>query len=92
MSSRRRGHVRRRGAGWCIVYDEPTPGRRATGTPRARRRQRWVSGFPTRAAAEVELRRVIATIDDGTYVDPHRKLKYPDALVDAYRVVGPRIW
>lgn len=60
-----RGHVRRRGASWSIVYDE---GRGEDG----KRRQRWRGGFATKKTAEEELRRVLRSLDTGDYVTPER--------------------
>ncbi len=60
-----RGHVRKRGPSWAIVYDE---GRDENG----KRRQRWRGGFPTKKAAEEELRRVLRSLDTGDYVTPER--------------------
>lgn len=59
-----RGSVRRRGAGWEYLYREvePTTGK-AT-------RLRSKGGFPTRTAAEVALRAVLASVDGGHYVSP----------------------
>ena len=54
-----RGHVRKRGSGWAIVVElEPDP---ASG----KRRQKWVSGFRTKAIAERELRRRLRLLDEG---------------------------
>src|ERR1700687_3567805 len=54
-----RGHVRKRGNDWAIVVElEPDP---ASG----KRRQKWVSGFRTKAIAERELRRRLRLIDEG---------------------------
>jgi integrase len=54
-----RGHVRKRGSGWAIVVEldaDPVSGRR---------RQKWVSGFRTKAIAERELRKRLRLIDEG---------------------------
>lgn len=54
-----RGHVRRRGKGWCYVIDvgrDPGIGRR---------RQKWVSGFGTRREAEEAMRATLRRMDTG---------------------------
>ena len=54
-----RGHVRKRGSAWAIVVEldaDPVSGRR---------RQKWVSGFRTKAIAERELRTRLRLIDEG---------------------------
>ncbi len=88
--SRTRGHVRRRGNKWVIVYDAGEfPAHRClscgartwlTATERAKtcpkcggelgpqimeRRQRWASGFRTRAEANAELTRILSEGDRG---------------------------
>jgi integrase len=54
-----RGHVRKRGRSWCFVIDigrDPET---------QKRRQRWRSGFPTKAKAEESLRRALGRLDAG---------------------------
>src|SRR5439155_14067977 len=54
-----RGHVRKRGKGWAFVVEldaDPVSGKR---------RQKWVSGFRTKAIAERELRRCLRLVDEG---------------------------
>ena len=54
-----RGHVRKRGSAWAIVVEldaDPVSGKR---------RQKWVSGFRTKAIAERELRTRLRLIDEG---------------------------
>jgi integrase len=59
-----RGHVRQRGKKWCVVLDaEPDP---ETG----RRRQKWVSGFATRRAAEDALVDLLGKRLRGETIDP----------------------
>lgn len=63
-----RGHIRKRGQTWTIVYDHgPDP---VTG----RRRQRWRGGFRTRKEAERELARALHEVNQGG--DP-----FPDTLL-----------
>ncbi len=54
-----RGHVRKRGKLWAFVVELDRDS--VTG----KRRQRWVSGFSTRAEAERELRKRLHLLDDG---------------------------
>ena len=58
-----RGHVRRRGTAWAIVYDQP---RGVDGS----RKQRWESGFKTRKAAEERLAEVAHNASRGRFIDP----------------------
>lgn len=58
-----RGHVRKHGAGWSIVYELP---RDADG----KRKQKWLSGFPTKKEAERRLIEILRQADSGVYVDP----------------------
>ncbi len=54
-----RGHVRKRGTRWAIVVElevDPSTGKR---------RQRWLSGFATKAEAERELRKRLRLLDEG---------------------------
>jgi integrase len=54
-----RGHVRKRGRLWAFVVELDRDS--ITG----KRRQRWVSGFSTKAEAERELRKRLHLLDDG---------------------------
>jgi integrase len=54
-----RGHVRRRGRAWSFVVDVGRDA--ATG----KRRQRWSSGYETKKAAEVALRKALHRVDVG---------------------------
>jgi integrase len=67
-----RGHVRKRGTTWAVVYDE---GHGENG----RRRQRWKSGFATRREAQRFLTDVLGRLGDGSYVPPS-KLLFGDYL------------
>jgi integrase len=67
-----RGHVRKRGATWTVVYDE---GR----DERGRRMQRWRGGFATKREAEAFLASTVSSIGDGSYVPPS-KLLFSDYL------------
>lgn len=59
-----RGHVRKRGGGYSIVYDErPDP---RTGE----RRQRERGGYRTRHEAEIALAETIAAVTSNGYVEP----------------------
>jgi integrase len=58
-----RGHVRRRGKRWAVVYDE---GYDQSG----RRVQRWKSGFNTKAEAEAALTKILNSLAEGEYVKP----------------------
>jgi integrase len=60
-----RGHVRKRGASWAVVYDE---GHDENG----RRRQRWRSGFATRREAQAFLTDVLSRLGDGSYARPSK--------------------
>lgn len=55
-----RGHIRRRGKSWSIVYDVGGHGHR---------RQKWQGGFRTRREAEQALNETLARLDLGTYVE-----------------------
>jgi integrase len=58
-----RGHVRRRGNSWAVVYDE---GHDEDG----KRRQRWLSGFKTKNEAQAALTRALHGLGTGDYVTP----------------------
>jgi integrase len=58
-----RGHVRRRGAKWCVVVDV---GRDEDG----QRRQKWHGGFTTRRAAQQALTEILGHLQQGTYAEP----------------------
>jgi integrase len=59
-----RGHVRKRGKRWSIVYDE------GTDPETGRRRQRWLSGFATKREAEDALTRTLRELKTQEYVTP----------------------
>jgi integrase len=61
-----RGHVRKRGKKWALVYDE---GRDEQGN----RKQRWRSGYRTREDAENALADIIVRLNQGAYVEPTRQ-------------------
>ena len=61
-----RGHVRKRGSKWVVIYDE---GRDANG----RRIQRWQSGFKTRRDAERGLTEILGRLEQGSYAQPSNK-------------------
>ncbi|MEW6155753.1 MAG: site-specific integrase [Actinomycetota bacterium] len=59
-----RGHVRKRGTSWSIVFDagrDPDTGRR---------RQRWQGGFRTKREAEAELNRQLHQVEQGADAFP----------------------
>jgi len=58
-----RGSIVKRGSGYSIVYRAPDP---KTG----RTRQMWRGGFTSKKAAEKELGKVVASLDEGTYMAP----------------------
>ena len=72
-----RGHVRKRGSRWAIVVEldrDPITGRR---------KQKWVSGFATKAAAERELRKRLRFLDEGEDPFPE-KLSVRDFVIDRW--------
>lgn len=60
-----RGHVRKRGSKWAVVvylgYDE-----------KGKKRYKWHGGFKTKKEAEAHLAKLIAEIEDGTYIEPSK--------------------
>jgi len=60
-----KGHVKRRGSTWTIVYDL---GRDIDG----KRQQKWKGGFKTKKEAEARLNKVLHEINSGAYVEPKR--------------------
>ena len=65
-----RGHVRKRGSTWTVVYDEGRDGRR---------RQRSKGGFATRREAQAFLTDVLSRLASGSYAAP-AKLTLGDFL------------
>ena len=61
-----RGHVRQRGRGWAVVYDE------VRGDD-GKRVQRWRTGGDTKKEAEETLRTILGTLDSGEYVRPNEQ-------------------
>jgi integrase len=61
-----RGHVRKRGSSWTVVYDEGYDEHR-------RRRQRSKGGFPTRRDAQHFLTDMLARVGDGSYAQPSKQ-------------------
>jgi integrase len=59
-----RGHVRKRGSRYTVIYDEPRDGKR---------RQRWKSGFRTRREAERFLTEQLQRLGDGSYAAPQKQ-------------------
>lgn len=60
-----RGSVRKRGNRWTAIYDEAR-------ADDGRRVQRWKSGFHTKKAAERFLATTVASLGDGSYVQPSK--------------------
>lgn len=61
-----KGHIRKRGKeSWSIIIDL---GRDETG----KRRQKWATVRGLRADAERELRRLLTSLDQGTFVEPNK--------------------
>jgi integrase len=58
-----RGHVRKRGKSWSVVYDE-NPGEDG------KRHQRWKGGFRTKTEAEEALSDILSKLGRGDYVMP----------------------
>ncbi|WP_079475581.1 tyrosine-type recombinase/integrase [Marinococcus halophilus] len=58
-----RGHIRKRGTKYAIVVDV---GYHANG----KRKQKWFSGYSTKAAAEKDLPGLVQKLQEGTYVEP----------------------
>lgn len=61
-----RGHVRKRGARWCVVVDvgrDPDTGRRI---------QKWHSGFVRKRDAESAVSAIVSKLEDGSYVEPSK--------------------
>ncbi len=83
-----RGHILRRGRRWTIVVDVP---RGEDGS----RKQRWHSGYLTRAAAERALTEIRSRLDTGNYI-PVSKTPLASFLrewLEAVRVkVRPSTW
>jgi integrase len=71
-----RGHVRKRGNTWAVVYDE---GRDEEG----KRAPKWKSGFATRREAQTFLTRILSSLGDGSYVQPS-KVTVREYLVDEW--------
>lgn len=60
-----RGHVAKKGKRYDVVLDVGTD-------ERGKRKQKWVSGFATKAEAERKLTETLASLDQGTYVEPNK--------------------
>ena len=76
-----RGHVRKRGRTWSVVYD-------AGLDQNGHRRQRWQSGFRTRNEAEDALADIIVRLNQGAYVEPTKQTTgvYLDEWLDTAEV------
>jgi integrase len=60
-----RGHVRKRGKTWAVVYDGGQ-------TENGKRVQRWRGGFKTRREAQSALTDVLSRLGDGSYAAPSK--------------------
>jgi integrase len=60
-----RGHIRKRGSTWAVVYDEGPD-------DEGKRRQRWRGGYRTRKEAQAALNEALARLDRGDYITPER--------------------
>jgi integrase len=79
-----RGHVRKRGATWTVVYDE---GRDEHG----RRRQRSKGGFATRREAQAFLHSVLTRLGDGSYAAPSKQNLGDYLLNEWLPAIGPTV-
>ncbi|MDN5363970.1 MAG: hypothetical protein PWQ91_1031 [Eubacteriales bacterium] len=62
-----RGHVRKRGNKWCVVFDlgrDPLTGKR---------KQKWLSGFRTKKEAEAALAEAIRQVQTGEFIEPAKQ-------------------
>lgn len=62
-----RGHVRKRGNTWAVVYDE---GYAPDENGKLKRVQRWKGGFATRREAQAFLTDILSRLGDGSYAAP----------------------
>lgn len=72
-----RGHVRKRGAKWCVVVDvgrDPVTNKR---------RQKWHSGYDRKKDAETKLSEILTSLDGQSYVEPS-KLTVGEFLTDRW--------
>jgi integrase len=60
-----RGHVRKRGKTWAIVYDEGVD-------EHGKRVQRWRGGFASQKEAQQELTQVLGALGNQSYVEPSK--------------------
>lgn len=58
-----RGHVRKRGTKWAIVFDFGV-------SLEGKRKQKWVSGFSTKKEAESALTKALTDVNNGEYTSP----------------------
>jgi len=56
-----KGHVRRRGKKWAIVYDDGL-------NEQGKRVQRWRGGYDTQKEAQSALNKILESIDSGTFL------------------------
>ena len=60
-----RGHIRRRGSSWTVVYDEGQD-------ERGKRRQRTKGGFATKREASAYLTDQLSRLESGSYAPPSK--------------------
>jgi len=74
-----RGHVRRRGTRWVAIIEVPTTN--------GKRRQKWLSGFETKKAAERAMAEALVKIDKGIFVEASKQTlsEYFDTWLKAMR-------
>lgn len=77
-----RGHVRKRGNTWAVVYDEPQSD--------GRRRQRWRGGYATKREAERGLAEVLGKLTGGGYIEPSR-ISFGDYLEQWLDSIGASV-
>lgn len=61
-----RGHVRKHGPSWAIVYDLPRD-------TNGKRRRKWQSGFRTKEEAQRAMNRTLSQLDTGTFAEPSKQ-------------------
>lgn len=74
-----RGHVRKRGGRWVAIIDLPVTN--------GKRKQKWLSGFETKKAAERAMAEALVKIDQGVFVEASKQTlsDYLDTWLRAMR-------